>query len=278
MKRNQASETLNMSFLSKLKKTITASGESPPSPKELADLRSERRYHQRLSFHGRQDVSVAIGSTSLRIIDVSYGGLAVAIDEAEIQKMTLAGILQAEISAIDIRVPCAFEQVRIIRQSSGETHLALRFDHTVVSSLRGLREIIEPMNSGKSLKEIASTLLKTEKSHDGWRYFRADGPIDFSFRSEGPNSLLEGILTFPRGEQYAELRLSGGELSVSLTQKGNDHRAGQTVNAIVAPDLADLRQGLLILMGAREKIGTEIVPFLEKMSQAIAKQISSSAK
>jgi hypothetical protein len=74
-----------------------------------------------------------------------------------------------------------------------------------------LREVLEPLKTGESLRQTDPKMLNEKYATGNWFIYRGYGPTDFSVRlDEGNQSLVELIVTMRTLDTYSELSFTDG--------------------------------------------------------------------
>ena len=185
---------------------------------EFADKRSHSRFA--LNRHaecfviaGNNDnpLPVNVDQRSARLIDISYGGMKLALSISESQKFAATTPEQIYSCLICLPDQKIAANLRIIYCSASRQQAGCSFEHADNNTLIQLREILEPLKTGESLRQTDPRMLNEKYASGNWFIYRGYGPTDFSVRlDEGHRSLVELIVTMRTLETYSELSFVDG--------------------------------------------------------------------
>lgn len=209
------------------------------------------RSHERHSLADQRIASIMFpGNLTGTIRDLSYGGISIEFPKSkakEVQKMfdTEEKICVGELRLAKEAIPTKLSLVRLVGRKA-----AFTFIHDSAETLVFLREVLEPMRIGTTLKPIQG--FKGEE----WRNMRftlkgdALSELDLMINQEG--SLLFSRLTFSNQGYLFEVTLKDESIHTGVAVL-NFGSAAQTKNTKLL-DLRLLRQSVFILLGFHNEV------------------------
>jgi hypothetical protein len=185
-------------------------------------------------------------SLPLPIVNLSYSGIGLNLSEIPDQNLfpKVGERFGFEMNLIGNRH--SFEGTVVHHQDKFAGIDLIHYDN---SSLAFLRPFIENMRRGHTAEKVDKSNLKEKFQSPEWIVLRGDGPIDITLRNNPRSNILEyGLLTFPVGEQYAEVEWREGKL---FTLKALD-KLGVSPRMEASSELDDatLQEAVFILIGA----------------------------
>jgi hypothetical protein len=185
---------------------------------EFADKRSHSRFalnHHAECFvmagNDKNPLPVNVDKPSARLIDISYGGMKITLSKSDTQKFaatTPEQIYSCLICLPDQKIPA---RLRIVYCSTSRLQAGCSFEHANNDTLIQLREVLEPLKTGESLRQTDPKMLNEKYASGNWFIYRGYGPTDFSVRlDEGHRNLVELIVTMRTLDTYSELSFVDG--------------------------------------------------------------------
>jgi hypothetical protein len=185
---------------------------------EFADKRSHSRFvlnrHAECTvIAGTADcpLPVNLDQSSARLLDISYGGMKIAFSKSQAQEFastTPEQIYTCIICLPNQRIPV---RLRIVYFSTSRLQAGCSLEHADSETLILLREILEPLKTGESLRQTDPKILNEKYANGNWFIYRGYGPTDFSVRlDKGHRSLVELIVTMRTLDTYSELSYVDG--------------------------------------------------------------------
>lgn len=201
---------------------ITALLGQPENEREArAPQFADKRTHSRFSLNRLASCSIAPSGdhplpitaepVSWGLLDLSYGGMKLALSKTEIEKLadtTPDQIYTCLICLPDHKIPASF---RIVHCSRSRLQAGCSFEHTTSDTLIQLREILEPLKTGASLRQTDRKMLNQKYASGNWYIYRGFGPTDFSVRLDQANRrILELLVNVRILETYWEISFIDG--------------------------------------------------------------------
>lgn len=248
-----------MSFMEKLKKIVA--GNEKVSAEEVEALKAERRYNERLNLSHSSIIQVNLGKRSYNLMDISYGGVGIYLNEDDLANVRVGETLSGEIVAPKGTIGCGFQSARFGKDPEGRMIGGLVFHHESRASLVFLRDVIEPLQQGRTLAKVREEHLRSEKREAGDCYYRGAGPCDLAIAKNGSFSLTFILST----GQYGELAVRGQKLHTSITLPHTNLMPGHQIAATETLDMEILQHGSLILAGGCTEHGEALNPCLQQV-------------
>jgi hypothetical protein len=263
-----------MGLLSKFKNVFSTSSEAPASNASLEEVRKEMRSQSRYPVDLNDDATVIMaGGWEGRIIDISYGGIAVSFSASKCDlTMSVPVMSSCKLEILGKAHQFQLKTVRTIPNGKDTLYVGFCFEHSAPDTLIFLREIIEPIRNGRSLEELSSEFKSDQYKDKNWHCLRGDGPVDIVLMTdESKTKVVEALLTLKSGDSYYEVGIRSGKLWTSKSVGGTTSQlmGGARMTPSVTPDIMVLRKAFLIVASAPIKSSKTIRPFLELISKAI---------
>jgi hypothetical protein len=235
--------------MSLFKKIFGSGTSSPPADDPLSILKpggttpaQDKRAHDRLHIFSRSNSWLDIGP-KLQLYNLSYGG--VACEETKDSTHLGAGqTLAGKLHICGRTVPV---DLTVIYSRNGIQ--AFRFNHGSSDTLIALRDIIESMQAGASLRPISKDNLKDEYKTTHWICLGGDRGTFLRIKSKDGKRLDEALLSFRiDSARAAEVIWKGPVASTSFTT-GEEHagKIGSVAQTTTAPDQLTLERARFLL-------------------------------
>jgi hypothetical protein len=224
-----------------------------------ADLRAHLRLRPMI------ENIIWIESTSLntvRLVDISYGGIALEVSDVENAKK----LREFRLHAIDrsITIPAKFVHQR-------GTFVGYSFVHETAAALIFLRDVIENLKNGSTMRPLPDSSVKAEFNHVGAEIWRGDGPSDLHYFPRGVSGSGTPLLqiTFRDGKDYFQLAVNEGLVVTSRSRDSSDqgvHRPTNMMDTTRQRDLDIVRKAAFLLCGiSDESLLIRISPITAEM-------------
>jgi hypothetical protein len=192
--------------------------DQPQGSGEFTDKRSHSRFalnrHAEcfvMAGSGKNPLPVDMDQQFARLIDISYGGMKLALSKSESQKFSATTPEQIYTCLICLPDQKIHASLRIVYCSASGLQAGCSFEHANNDTLIQLREILEPLKTGESLRQTDPKMLNEKYASGDWFIYRGYGPTDFSVRLDvGHRSLAELIVTMRTLDTYSELSFVDG--------------------------------------------------------------------
>ncbi len=202
----------------------------------------ENRRHNRFPLKGYPFFHLIFRDRKLDILDISYGGLALAKSSNLSQEDELEAILHICGQECPIRLAP-------IHNRRGLT--GCKFHHYDHRSLIFLQSFIEAFRQGYSALEIKPEHVEPKYANNNWRMFRGDGPIDLRFRSLEFGKISEFDVIYRNGEEYFQLHWSRDSNTTTLYKTIDSQGVSSRMTAVHDHNIE--ARGIYSLMGFAEK-------------------------
>ena len=262
--------------MSIIKKMMNKARNLTASEEEIAELRDDQRQFERFSLH-RDDIAHVDLHNGLHGIvkDISYGGMAIHfnVNNAGEQSEKMEGSQKGILTVLDRSVPVEIYPRRKAVINPQVFLGAFSITHDSPETLLFLRDIIEPLQRGRSLRQIDGGALREKYPDEQWLCMMGEGPVDLAYRrNDIGNNLDEAFLTFRVNEHYAEVHYEDDKLRTSRTL--DEDGPGARMAATQRPDQSLLNYGLFVLLGLPADRRDHAAPFIDRLIKYLSRSES----
>lgn len=207
---------------------------------------TDKRNHQRYLTLPAGTVDLILGTSKLKVKDLSYGGMLIGgiPDGAENTTVIHAGSLIVLGDRIDIK----FKIVYYSKITCGAA-----FVHDTPTTLLFLRTPLEWMRCGRSLTKVDPAALDDRYRTANILVYRGDLQTDLTIQAQTPGTKDIVRINFRIGEDYKQVEIVGSKISsASMTKTEALHPVSRGVSTDDEIDRHTMRCAAAILIGAQQ--------------------------
>ena len=209
---------------------------------------TDKRAHDRMHIFARGNSWLDVGP-KLQLNNLSYGG--VACEESKESTHFKPGQnLNGTLHVYGRSIPV---ELTVIYSRNGVQ--AFRFNHGSSETLIALRDIIESMQAGASLRPIGKENLKEEYQSSQWVCLGGDRGTFLRIKNTASGRLEEALLSFRIDSAKAtEVAWRAGKVTTSFTT-GEEHagKIGSVATASATPDALTMERARFLLAAMNPK-------------------------
>ncbi len=267
-----------MGILHQLKSALLRARDQDPSTRDtLASIRQEGRLHARVKIPEAVGGFTQVAGCDRRglLLNLSYGGMAIAAPPDEIDTLTANTEIDATVGILDQSHVFRVKLIRISPVDVDINLLGFSFIHNDSIGLLFLRRYIEPILEGGSLMLIPPEVRKDRYKSKGWLCFRGDRSTDLVIKVSPDNNQIDDLmLIFATQDGYKQLLYKSGVVSTARID-GPDSSLDlgtASVKSTAMLDATILRSAICLLASAVTPVAPLLSSFVLKLSKLNSSQ------
>lgn len=209
----------------------------------IKEAKKDSRRHQRFTLC-THDIAFVITSKGhwLPLANISFAGFGIYLPTTKYE-LPLSEELTINILG---------DEIKVFAKQSYNTSVFAGYSFKVEDSKRliQLKDMLNFLKFGYSLKKVGKNLLKAEYQSKEWVTLRGEGPTDLIYKLASNNELEELILSFRELDTYKELRFYKKKLSTGQSIDAQGVASRMQDSREVDPVI--LKQSLQILLGVND--------------------------
>ncbi len=185
------------------------------------DTPVDLRRHPRLASYDLAKLTLE-GQTEWSVYDLSYSGLGVILPQpqSETWPSQIGNLVKGHLTLLNKSYQATLT-LRHVQNISEGLKVGFSFIHEDPSLLLALRNVLEPLRWGATLKALPKDITADRYKGEEWSAYRGEGPTDLIVKYSSNGALDEFLLLFRHGQDYLEVTYQHGRLKTSQGQRAN---------------------------------------------------------